>query len=79
MNNNIHGATTPNQLIEGFVSYMLSFYGDASHDPVYQMDMTRDEVLHALVALLLETPKLKFEGDSVDRERVRDAVLKNRE
>lgn len=68
---------TNQQRINEFVDYVLSFYGDASHDPVYQMNVTRDDVLHALVELLLQAPKLKFEGDSIDRERVRDVMIAN--
>ena len=63
--------------INEFVEYVLSFYGDASYDPVYQMNVTRDDVLHALVELVLETPNYKFEGDSIDRERVRDVMIAN--
>jgi hypothetical protein len=65
------------QRIEEFVQYVLSFYGDSTQDPVYQMNVTRDDVLHALVELLLSTPNFKFEGDSIDREKVRDVMIAN--
>tara|TARA_A200000159_G_scaffold10482_1_gene8910 strand:+ start:355 stop:615 length:261 start_codon:yes stop_codon:yes gene_type:complete len=65
---------------EVFVDYVMSFYSN-DPDSVYpELDFTRDEVYDALATRLTrkkfeETP---FEGDTVDREIVRDIVLEDR-
>lgn len=65
---------------EVFVDYVMSFYSN-DPDSVYpELDFTRDEVYLALATRLTrkkyeETP---FEGDTVDREIVRDIVLEDR-
>lgn len=64
-------------LIDSFVSYCLDFYGAESG--IYpDIAMTREEALAGLVARLIQRPDLPFDGDTVDRELVRDAVLKMR-
>ena len=60
----------------GFVSYMLDFYGD---DGIYNIGMTADEVLEGTLKLVSDYGSgTTFEGDSIDRERVRDIVLEMR-
>lgn len=57
--------------MKAFIDYVLSFYGA---DGLYQYNFSIEEVKKAIRIRLLddETP---FEGDSVDREMVRDIVL----
>ena len=61
-----------------FTEYMLSFYG-AGKDAIYSYGFTREQVelATALYKTRLEQnyPGQQFEGDSVDRERVRDIIL----
>lgn len=61
-----------------FVDYVLSFYG---HGEIYDLGVTRGEVLRAIdVRLSCELYSLMpFEGDSIDREAVRDIILAMRE
>ena len=59
-----------------FVSYMLEFYGVGG---IYDMGMTPDEVLEGTIEVIREHGYDVFEGDSLDRERVRDMVLAIRE
>lgn len=56
--------------IEKFASYVLSFYGAGG---IYDMKATRDQVLIATGVLLARNNS--FEGDSVDREWVRDIMI----
>ena len=65
---------------EVFVDYVMSFYSNAEDSVYPELDFTRDEVYNALIVRMTrkkyeETP---FEGDSVDREIVRDIVLEDR-
>jgi hypothetical protein len=74
-----------------FVDYVLSFYGSAKkYDRVYDIgEVTRMHVLEALAIRLMpdccmlnEFAKpintIPFEGDSFDREYVRDIIIANR-
>jgi hypothetical protein len=68
-----------NAIVNEFVDYVLSFYGP---NELYDLGATREEVLQALAVRLLigETGgQVPFEGDTVDRELVRDIMIKNRE
>lgn len=58
-----------------FVEYCLDFYGP---NGLYDYNMTEAEILFGLSALLLTRPEVEFEGDSRDRENVRDIVLEMR-
>jgi len=58
-----------------FVDYVLSFYGKGG---IYAMDATRDEVLLATGIRLERDKNLPFDGDSVDREKVRDIIIERR-
>lgn len=56
-----------------FVDYVLSFYGPGE---IYDMCATRDEVLIATGMRLgmCRWLRVKFEGDTIDREAVRDLI-----
>jgi len=56
-----------------FVNYVLDFYG---YQGVYDYCFTQEEVEAALKIHLRSYPE--FFGDSLDRERVRDVVFKQR-
>jgi hypothetical protein len=61
----------------GFIEYCIDFYGE---DGIYDMGMTYEEVLIGL-GLRMLNPSFKdmpFDGDSMDREHVRDAVREYR-
>ena len=62
-----------------FVNYMMSFYSN-SPDSIYpELDFDESEIRKALnTRLTRKKYELPFEGDSVDREIVRDIVLENR-
>ncbi len=59
-----------------FVDYVLGFYGESG---LYDMKATREEVWHAtciyLRRLANNPDSMSFEGDSIDREAVRDIIL----
>ncbi len=59
-----------------FVDYVMSFYGDCP-DAIYDYCFTKDEVIDALAIRLTDDKYdyLDFDGDSIDREVVRDIVL----
>lgn len=55
-----------------FPDYVLSFYGKLG---IYDMGVTRDDVLIA-TGIRLETRKdIDFDGDTLDRELVRDILI----
>lgn len=60
-------------MIGEFTNYCLDFYGPDSD--LYPMDMHRDEVIKALAVRMTTRKDLEFEGDTVDREIIRDIVL----
>ena len=61
-----------------FTKYMLDFYGSGP-DAIYQYGFTAEQI--SLATQLYKTrlsenyPGQEFEGDSVDRERIRDIIL----
>jgi len=57
--------------MQEFVNYVLSFYGPGE---IYDFNFSENEVKKAVRIHLLDE-KVEFEGDSVDREMVRDIVL----
>jgi len=63
------------ELIE-FVNYCLDFYGRGG---IYDYGFRNFEVFEALHLRWNYKPSLPFDGDSVDREIVRDLVLEMRE
>lgn len=56
--------------IREFVDYVYDYYGKGG---IFEMGVTKTEILEALAVYLLkgETP---FEGDTVDREKIRDIM-----
>ena len=56
--------------LKKFIDYCMSFYGPQG---LYPMGMTPDEIQKA-VRLMDLVGNLDLEGDSIDRERVRDIV-----
>lgn len=58
---------------EVFYSYVLAFYGKGG---IYDMDATLDEVMEA-TEKYIKLPDTKFEGDSFDREAVRDIMIRD--
>jgi len=65
---------------EVFVDYVMSFYSNRPDSVYPELDFAEDEVYKALATRLTrkkyaETP---FDGDSLDREIVRDIVLEDR-
>lgn len=57
-----------------FIDYCLSFYGVGG---IYDMGAKRDDVAVAtgIRMVLCDTLRLEFEGDSIDREAVRDILI----
>ncbi len=59
-----------------FIDYVLSFYGEGG---LYDFGASEVDVLVALAERITAAGEgLPFEGDSIDRELVRDIMLKNR-
>jgi len=79
MNNNIHAAKSQNELISSFAEYVLSFYAKGE---IYDIGATREEVLSATVEYMMQINESDWmewgDGDSLDRGRVRDIILKNK-
>tara|TARA_R110002074_G_scaffold57366_1_gene141255 strand:+ start:597 stop:812 length:216 start_codon:yes stop_codon:yes gene_type:complete len=61
-----------NTKTETFISYLLDFYGPGG---IYDIGVTRDDILLALGIRLARNAMLPFQGDSIDREMVRDIIL----
>ena len=66
-----------------FIDYVLSFYGkDGIYATEFGQPFTRDEIEKAteqyIQAIVNQIPQWEFDGDSMDRENVRDYVLLNR-
>jgi len=59
-----------------FVDYCLSFYG---HGGIYDYGFTFDEVCQGLIKRFSYRPSMDFDGDTVDREYVREMVFEIRE
>ena len=59
-----------------FVDYCLDFYG---HAGIYRYNFTVEEVLMGMIKRFHYRPRLDFDGDSVDREYVRDMVFEIRD
>tara|TARA_A100000172_G_C3026004_1_gene104863 strand:- start:667 stop:924 length:258 start_codon:yes stop_codon:yes gene_type:complete len=55
-----------------FIDYCLEFYGDGG---IYDFNMTREELTEGLERRLKNRPDVPFDGDTIDREFVRDEVL----
>jgi hypothetical protein len=71
----INSNITPNsRAFTRFVSYVLQFYGPGQ---IYDYGFTEAEVIKATKSYLLSS-KISFEGDTVDRENVREVVFAQR-
>jgi hypothetical protein len=57
-----------------FIEYVLSFYG---HGEMYDMGVSRDDVLLATGMRLALRKDIDFDGDTLDREMVRDILIEN--
>ena len=66
--------------IENFKNYIWSFYGKDKgiYKHFFDNNLTMEEVEKA-IKIRLSKIKLQFSGDSIDREIVRDIMLKLRE
>ena len=68
----------PSELCE-FVDYVESFYGDGGiYDCQFGFKVTREHIWNAtsIHLMRLERERSEFEGDTVDREMVRDLIIK---
>ena len=68
----------PSELCE-FVDYVESFYGDGGiYDHELGFHVTREHIWNAtsIHLMRLERERSEFEGDTVDREMVRDLMIK---
>jgi len=61
--------------MNAFVDYVHSFYGKGQ---LYDINATRYEILIATGVRLERHKEIKFIGDSIDREMVRDIILEMR-
>jgi hypothetical protein len=57
-----------------FADYVMDFYGVSG---IYPMGVTRDDVLLATGMRLALRKDVEFDGDSFDREMVRDILIEN--
>ena len=65
-------------MLEQFIEYVLDFYSPESE--LYpEMAFTREEVELGIAERMIRHQEHEFEGDTVDREWVRDIVLEMRE
>lgn len=62
--------------VNDFVEYVLDFYGKGG---LCDFGATEKEVRVALNVRLKTRPDLEFDGDTLDREMVRDIMLAMRE
>lgn len=56
--------------IKEFVNYVYDYYGKGG---IFEMGVTKTEILEALAVYLLKG-EIPFEGDTVDREKIRDIM-----
>lgn len=61
-----------------FLDYCMAFYGK---DGIYELEFTEAEIVLAMELYKLQLARYneEFCSDTIDRERVRDIVLKSRE
>ena len=69
-----------NEKIENFKKYVWYFYGrgEGLYKDFFGNNLKMEEVERA-IKIRLSNIKLKFEGDSIDREIVRDIIYKMRD
>ncbi|WJE87991.1 hypothetical protein YFHUAIHA_CDS0118 [Phage C48C1] len=61
-----------------FIEYMQMFYGSDVECP-YPMFVTIAEICQGMIDRFKYRPSIDFDGDSVDRELVRDMIIDARE
>jgi len=61
-----------------FIDYCLDFYGHGD-DAIYPYGFHFSEICEGMIERFKYRPGLDFDGDSVDRELVRDMVLSARQ
>jgi hypothetical protein len=59
-----------------FIDYFQSFYGK---NGLYDVGSTREEAMEATLIYLTTPGALTFEGDSFDRENIREVLFSRRE
>ena len=66
--------------IENFKKYVWSFYGEDQglYRDFFDNNLTMEEIEKA-IEIRLSNMKLDFDGDSIDREIVRDIIFKMRD
>tara|TARA_Y100000004_G_C8815444_1_gene369545 strand:+ start:508 stop:777 length:270 start_codon:yes stop_codon:yes gene_type:complete len=71
---------TNKQKIEDFKKYVWSFYGEDQglYRDFFDNNLTMEEIERA-IEIRLSNVKLEFDGDSLDREIVRDIIFKMRD
>tara|TARA_R100001460_G_scaffold35370_1_gene68100 strand:- start:223 stop:495 length:273 start_codon:yes stop_codon:yes gene_type:complete len=71
---------TINEKIENFKNYVWSFYGkdQGIYKDFFNNNLTMKE-LEKAVKIRISKMKLNFDGDSIDREIVRDIIFKMRD
>jgi len=75
-------STELNDMLHNFVEYVYSFYG--ADDALYPMGVTKADIYGATYDYLNAVTKLNDDrftwgdGDSLDRERVRDILIETR-
>ena len=62
--------------VQEFIDYCLTFYGDK--EGLYPMGATPNEILVALGVRLERYKHAEFDGDTLDREWVRDIMIELR-
>ena len=79
--NSGQSSTELNDMLTQFTAYVYSFYG--APDALYPMGVTKTDIIGATYDYLNAITTLKNErftwgdGDSIDRERVRDFLVRN--
>jgi hypothetical protein len=59
-----------------FIDYVLSFYAPGQiYGDFFENSLTQEEVNRAVNLRIKKTDEIPFDGDSVDREIVRDIIL----
>jgi hypothetical protein len=61
-----------------FIDYFLMFYSHGE-DALYPYGFHFIEICEGIIARMKYRPSLDWDGDSVDRELVRDMILESRE
>ncbi len=70
--------TTSNKELEIFIDYCQDFYDLDRSGSIYPF-ATETEIRNACLAHVTDPkPSIEFDGDSLDREMVRDRILANR-